>query len=235
MRYNVNTGLCTITLHHRLNFSQSIDHFRFFCATLRGGFGVVFKQVCGGLKTSQSAQVQDVYSFVFDTPVSKDTRMMHKYPFCPHPFVFSLYTNNKTVSHNERTIKLTIIGSVIKYTPYFVYAIKELGKVGLGKNRIHFDIQDVTDSQGAILYADGQWYDKNEYTIIDDAAITCLNTFDNPERISIHFLSPCRMKYEGRFTDQIEFHVLIRTLLRRISLLAYFHCHTQLDWDFKLF
>ena len=31
----------------------------------------------------------------------------------------------------------------------------------------------------------------------------------------------------------MEFHILIRNLLRRISLLSYFHCDTDLDLDFK--
>ncbi len=32
---------------------------------------------------------------------------------------------------------------------------------------------------------------------------------------------------------QLEFHILIRNLLRRISLLSYFHCEKELDIDFK--
>ena len=43
-----------------------------------------------------------------------------------------------------------------------------------------------------------------------------------------------RLRYEGKITDNLEFHVLIRNLLRRISSLMYFHCGESLDCDFKV-
>ncbi|MGQ9921964.1 MAG: CRISPR system precrRNA processing endoribonuclease RAMP protein Cas6, partial [Desulfobacca sp.] len=32
------------------------------------------------------------------------------------------------------------------------------------------------------------------------------------------------LKYQGRFLERLEFHHLIRNLLRRLASLAYFHC-----------
>ena len=55
------------------------------------------------------------------------------------------------------------------------------------------------------------------------------------KKITISLLSPLRLRFDGRITDKIEFHILIRNLLRRISSLSYFHCGEKLELDFKGF
>lgn len=50
-----------------------------------------------------------------------------------------------------------------------------------------------------------------------------------PPRVRLSFLTPTRIKYENSLTKDLEFHVLFRNLLRRISLLSYFHCDYKLD------
>ena len=60
------------------------------------------------------------------------------------------------------------------------------------------------------------------------------STFDlSPSILHLNFLTPTRLKFEGRLSPKLEFHILIRNLLRRISLLSYFHCENELDLDFK--
>lgn len=46
-------------------------------------------------------------------------------------------------------------------------------------------------------------------------------------------MTPLRQRFDGRITDKIEFHILIRNLLRRISSLSYFHCGEKFQVDFK--
>ena len=52
-------------------------------------------------------------------------------------------------------------------------------------------------------------------------------------KITISLLTPLRLRFDGHITDKIEFHVLIRNLLRRISSLSYFHCGEKFQVDFK--
>ncbi|HIC93763.1 MAG TPA: CRISPR system precrRNA processing endoribonuclease RAMP protein Cas6, partial [Anaerolineae bacterium] len=50
----------------------------------------------------------------------------------------------------------------------------------------------------------------------------------------LHFLTPTRLKYNGRFLeDAPPFHVVVRTLLRRISSLSYFHCGRRWETDYR--
>jgi CRISPR-associated endoribonuclease Cas6 len=52
--------------------------------------------------------------------------------------------------------------------------------------------------------------------------------------LTLDFKTPARLIYNGHLTLDLEFHMLIRQLLRRISLLSYFHCGIDMsDWDFK--
>ncbi len=59
-------------------------------------------------------------------------------------------------------------------------------------------------------------------------------TAGNPQLLTLNFLTPTRIVYDSHLTIDLEFHVLIRQLLRRISLLSYFHCGIDTSaWDFK--
>ncbi|MEK7699373.1 MAG: CRISPR system precrRNA processing endoribonuclease RAMP protein Cas6 [Planctomycetota bacterium] len=50
---------------------------------------------------------------------------------------------------------------------------------------------------------------------------------------TISLRTPLRIRFDGQITDSLEFHVLLRNLLRRISSLSYFHCGKKLDMDFR--
>ena len=46
-------------------------------------------------------------------------------------------------------------------------------------------------------------------------------------RFSYHLLP--RIKYNNHLTTDLEFHVFFKNILRRVSLLSYFHCGEKLD------
>ncbi|NPV80768.1 MAG: CRISPR system precrRNA processing endoribonuclease RAMP protein Cas6 [Firmicutes bacterium] len=54
-------------------------------------------------------------------------------------------------------------------------------------------------------------------------------------RVMVVFQTMTRLKFQGGFEDRPEFHILVRSLLRRISSLLYFHHETRLDIDFRGF
>ncbi|MBF8275456.1 MAG: hypothetical protein HW390_529 [Candidatus Brocadiaceae bacterium] len=51
--------------------------------------------------------------------------------------------------------------------------------------------------------------------------------------ITISLRTPLRIRFDGQIASRLEFHVLFRNLLRRVSSLSYFHCGKKLDVDFK--
>ncbi|MGE5573350.1 MAG: CRISPR system precrRNA processing endoribonuclease RAMP protein Cas6 [Bacteroidota bacterium] len=54
-------------------------------------------------------------------------------------------------------------------------------------------------------------------------------------RVTVVFRTMTRLKFQGGLEDRPEFHILIRSLLRRTSSLLYFHHGTRLDMDFRGF
>jgi len=52
--------------------------------------------------------------------------------------------------------------------------------------------------------------------------------------LTLNFLTPTRIIYDSHLTLDLEFHILVRNLLRRLSLLYYFHCNGDAsEWDFN--
>ena len=113
--------------------------------------------------------------------------------------------------------------------------------MGLGKGRGKFSLDEVKRIGGR-LKGNG----KSEETIysavekilrmnlsssaLDLSPVTCYPT---PPTLRLLFLTPTRLKFEGDLTSDLKFHILFRNLLRRISLLSYFHCGDELKVDFR--
>jgi len=51
--------------------------------------------------------------------------------------------------------------------------------------------------------------------------------------LTLHFLTPTRIIYNNRLTLELEFHIFLRNLLRRLSLIHYFHSNDgPVSFDF---
>jgi len=217
-------------------------------STFRGAFGYAFKRiVCVNrerLCESCLLKVKCVYSYVFETPLPSDTSKMRKYPFAPHPFVITPPLEEKRVYREGETLgfELILTGKSIDFLPYFIYTFEELGKIGIGKGKGKYQLEEVRainagerikdqKEETILIYSRKDKTLRNNFRVlkVDD-----LGPFDlSPYTLCIHFLTPTRLKYDGKLSPRLEFHILIRNLLRRISLLSYFHCEEDLDLDFK--
>lgn len=209
---------------------------------LRGGFGTVFKETVCVVEHRDCARCllrsRCAYPYVFDTPVPEDATRLRKYPAAPHPFVFLPPLEEKTLYRPGETLAfdLTLIGKGADFLPYFIYTFERLGeRRGLGKGRGRFSVESAV-----WLSPQGE-----ETLIYDGSAKTLRNSFrlvtvqdlcselSTLHLLTLHFLTPTRLVYTEALTPVPDFHILIRTLLRRLSNLAYFHCGTELNLDFR--
>ncbi|MFH1288167.1 MAG: CRISPR system precrRNA processing endoribonuclease RAMP protein Cas6 [bacterium] len=172
-----------------------------------------------------------VYAYIFETPVPEDSNIMRKYRYCPHPFIIEPPENTKTVfkSEEELAFGLVLIGKAIDYLPYFIYTFEELGEIGIGKGRGKFELVEVKNGEKVIYSSDTKALKPFVSSALNFESISA-----DSGLLTVDFKTPTRIVYDTQLTLDLEFHILMRALLRRISLLSYFHCNKDMpDIDFK--
>jgi len=211
-------------------------------SALRGGFGYSFRKVCCTMNPQQSCNrcllnKKCAYAYVFETPQTAHHQIQHQAENYPHPFVIEPPDTRET--HLQRgsslDFALVLIGDSIEFLPYFVFAFDQLGRMGLGKGRGKFGLQTVTstdphdpteeariyDSQSQIL--NGNFQIKSFQDLLDESGKML------SDRIKIRFVTPTRIFAQNKLTRELPFELLIRNLLRRLSLLARIHCGAE--WE----
>lgn len=218
---------------------ETIELPRYAGSTLRGGLGNAFKKVVCVTRSADCARCllrkKCLYVYVFETPPPPSSQIMRKYPTAPHPFIIDPPVTKTPVypPGKEIVFGLTLIGRAIEYLPYFIYTFIKLGELGLGKGRGKFELHKVSDT----LNNDTEIFNAHTQTLT--AGFKTITADDlNPgppvsNKITLQFLTPTRIKFNGKYTINLEFHILIRNLLRRIALLSYFHCDQELNVDFN--
>jgi len=165
---------------------------------------------------------------------------MRKYTAAPHPFIIEPPINNQRTykEGEELSFGLTLIGRAVDYLPYFIYAFEELGHIGIGKGRGKYELREVAEEGGE---SEGNVLPKKRVIYSGDTKLLTqtnppiqwsdilMNHPEPPNAIQVSFITPTRIKYKNSLTKDLKFHVFFRNLLRRISLLSYFHCGHRID------
>jgi len=214
-------------------------------SAFRGGFGMAFRRAVCIQRRSHCTDCllrrECVYSRVFETPVPPDSELMRKYAAAPHPFVIEPpETGQSDFDSSDRIVfHVTLVGQAAEYLPYFIFAFEQLGRRGFGSRingrRGRYRLLEVRQAApaGDNRAAEQVVYQGESGTLLSSFA-SAATWADLPlppagEPLVLTFHTPVRIKYQGRFADQLDFHILFRNLLRRISMLSYFHCGHRLD------
>ncbi|MBM3241146.1 CRISPR system precrRNA processing endoribonuclease RAMP protein Cas6 [Candidatus Poribacteria bacterium] len=224
---------------------------RYKGSALRGAFGRVFKRmVC--LQPLNHPRDCDVcslrsecpYGTVFENALPSDVEPLPGYAGIPHPFIFEPPLDRRRAYLNGDTFAfdLILIGRAISMMPYFLSSFLELGKIGLGRQRGKYVLESVygihpTTSEAELIYTEGghvrDWDGGVTYSeLIPIIKELTQKVTNNGNRIRIEFITPTRLISDGKPTDSISFSILMRSLLRRISSLCYFHCGETWETDF---
>jgi hypothetical protein len=211
-------------------------------SVFRGGFGAAFRKVVCALRRTECGacllRSRCPYAYVFETFPDRDTEVLRvgTHEKAPHPFVIEppseqteVYEPGQSLSFN-----LILIGRGNDYLPYFVYAFEELGKMGIGRGRGRYRLE-------RIEIGDEQIYEGGEKVLKPGNPKRLDISWDKDARedsvmsdVSLLFHSPARIMYQRSLTSELEFRVLMTSLLRRLLLLASFHCdQSGPPWDHK--
>ena len=210
-------------------------------STFRGVFGHVFKDIACTCPKGRNNEVLHhehcPYAYIFETNLSNDVRIISSSDDIPRPFIISPENNCKQdYAPGERfSINITLFGKSIDYIEYFLYVLFHMGVKGFGKGKQRAELRQVLlidengDFQEQIFKEQKMRYSRN---IFNSRKLININA--NMSKLWLHFITPTRIKYQGHYTDNPEFHIIFRSAVRRItSLLYYHHGRQQPDIDFK--
>ena len=209
-------------------------------STFRGGFGHAFRHAVCVEREKEcvecSFRSKCVYSYVFETSVPHEDGKQHDKDV-PHPFIIVPPINERRhYGTNDRLdFDLVLIGRAVEYMPYFIFAFEEVGRVGVGKNKGQYSLEKViglNNGKEKLIY-DGKSHFKDDFHTRDSEEIMKDIDSCDPHHVKLRFLTPARIKYNGKFIDNANFEIVIRNLLRRLSSLAEIHCGEKWELDWK--
>lgn len=200
----------------------------------RGAFGTALKHtVCVVRNTPcQECMLKQTcaYPYIFETPPPENATKMRLYTAAPHPFVIHI-SSNTSENPGEIKLGLTLFGQGHRYLPYIIHAFSKAGKQGMGSRKQIFELTQVDqineDLSASCIYQNSLLTQPR--TPKAAPAPKC------PSSITIHLETPLRIKQEGKHCNEtrLSFSSFFGSLLRRHSMLTYFHTDTPLETNFS--
>lgn len=194
--------------------------------TLRGGFGRSLRSVSCVQPQANCRECllgwRCAYGYLFDTPIPPQATIMRRYTHAPHPFVLRVWPDHPTVFSKGALLDLTLllVGRAAEYFPYIVFALEQLGKGGLGADRVPFEVAEIRDCSEKLVYESGE----NRALVPATPILLTAKVNDHREgRFRLHFRTPTRLRVEGHVLRQPEFGPFMSAALRRLELLCKIH------------
>lgn len=223
------------TLAQSLPFAEVHVRVRFLTAgwlpplrgvCLRGGLGYHLKRtIChvrGGTCSDCVLRSNCVYTYLFEGVAPADREVMRLYPYVPQPFTIAttLCEPGEVRPGQSWEFGLRLFGPAIRHFPYAAYALMEVGKEGLGKDKAKFEIETIVQP-GVVdpMYENGtNRIGRLEYRFPDLST-----TSANNGKITLEFVTPVRLRVGGEEARVLKFSDIVRAANRRLSILTYFY------------
>jgi len=205
---------------------------RFLGNTIRGALGsslrnilcTVKRESCNGCPIREQCH----YQYLFESHMGEIESLKKRFPLVqrqiPHPFILSPPINIDVIEPGkEMAIGITLFGRSVEFVPYFYLAVERMANRGLGRDRVPFRLISISTGSGYEIFNAN--YPKlkkagNEHWSL---AGNVDSKYHVLSEVKVKFLTPCRIKSRGRFSQEITFKLLIANILRRLSSIAYFH------------
>ena len=170
-----------------------------------------------------------LFPYVFETPPPPDAEKLRKYPAAPHPFVLRIAPGQTGPDYR---LGLVLIGRACSQLPYFVHALSEAGRHGIGSQRQPFQLREIQQAGGGDLDTWSCIYERDG--ALASLAVNSPEPPACPEQVRLRLTAPLRLKREDHLVTPATFRFadLFGSLLRRVSLLTYFHTEHPLEADF---
>jgi len=215
-------------------------------AALRGGFGITFKRsVCvySNLPPCESCLLRQncAYPAIFEPSPPPNAEVLRNHTDVPLPFIIEPPPDQRThyAAGDSLRFRVVLIGQAINALPYFIVVFQRLGEIGLGAERARYTLDEVAfydarNSNRTVLLQQGRLMHNAREHSLSVSDLTAPHVQQAPVSLTLTFQTPTRLKYADDFLHTAPpFHVIIRTLLRRLSSLSYFHGGQRWDTDYR--
>jgi hypothetical protein len=180
---------------------------------------------------------------VFETSPPPDADALRTHEEIPRPFViapadppgaFNGQGRRQFEPGDEVSVELVLVGRARDFFPYFVVALREVGRIGRGRRAVELARIEALGADGRCSHVA---YEAEDHLVRGTAPIITLGDGGGAPAhggtLTVEFLTQTRLKHEGRFVRRPDFQILFRRLLGRLSSLSRFHCGAALDVDFR--
>lgn len=175
-----------------------------------------------------------VYPYVFDTPGPVAPAKLRGYEAVPHPFLLEADWR-KAKGEGGQQVGVTLFGRANQYLAYVLLALRTAGEKGV-RPLGPLSLEKVEQEQAVGC---GNWASIYEGEgPVRAAAPSTVTVPELPEGggdgVELEVLTPMRLRRRDEYVtpDSFDFAALFSNLLRRISLLTYFHADRPLETDF---
>ena len=198
---------------------------------LRGAFGVALKRtVCLNKDKDCASCVLNkscVYQFLFETQVDIPDITNPPHPLMLYPLALG---SKKMRRGSVYQFGFTLFGQANEYLPYVIYAIMQMGKLGIGKGKGKFELKEIKkfispkrkrlifDETGQLIFLD---------SCLNATAILQKN--DCPHTLILEAITPLRLKIKGRLTDKITLKDILLAIARRFKVLTQLYGQGKID------
>lgn len=202
-----------------VEFHEEIFTERYPAFVLRSVLGNELKKFACILKhkTCETCPLkfQCAYSFIFETPIKKENQILMGRDKATHPFTISSMEDiNKKLK--KLSFSLSLFGRGIEYFPYIYYSFMKAGENGMFRKRSPYKIVRIVSDD--FIVNDGSQEDLN---ILERKVWALDREFRiSKKAIKIDFLTPVRMKIDGKYTSNIEYEDIIFSAFNKAKVMT---------------
>lgn len=228
--------LARYRLHFEALAEVRLPHFA--GSTWRGALGHALKNLVCVTRLPECAPCALLHvcahAYLFETPPPAYAEKMRKYPAVPHPFVLNPPVGSLELPAGAGyVLDLTLLGHGNRHLPYLVHALERAGRSGIGKGRAPLELRGV---ERETRPGSNAWLRIHEPggAVENPPVASCAIPEPPAQPFRVELTTPVRLRREGRplRPNTFQFADLFGNLLRRISMLSYFHTDQPLETDF---
>ena len=219
---------------YRLSFEGDVKVRRFPESAWRGALGHALRRAACVTREKHCPDCllyrSCGYAYVFETPPPATAAKMRRYNHVPHPFSLRVeqHSAESTVS-----VLLNLFGRGNVHLALLVYALTKAAADARGIGGERFELRRVEQRPTPDATTWQTIYSPEEK--LAPLPVITPSIPPVPERVLIDIRTPLRVKRDGRHVrpEEFRFADLFGNLLRRISMLTFFHTDVPLETDFQ--